>query len=192
MSHDREAGRLNFEYYRKAAKSLLKAAQSGNSSALERLARFRPGAGAPFVLHQAQLTIAREQGFASWPRFRAFLLESALDFQGVVARFIETALDDLQSAEELLARRPEIAGAGRSHGRESRKAYVKQRVPIARPSFRGDDGQRFRDRLFHWRHIAQHKRHKNSGPADFRSLRRHSSPPCKSADAVSVDLADTT
>ncbi len=110
MSTDREAVRLNLEYYRKAAKSLLKAAQAGDAAALGRMAGF--SSGVPAALHQAQLAIAREQGFASWPRFRAFLVESALDFQGLTAKFTDAALDDLGLAEEMLARHPAIAGAG--------------------------------------------------------------------------------
>lgn len=65
MSNDPEAMRLNLEYYRKAAKSLLRSAQAGDAAALERLSRIWPDSSAPFALHQAQLTIAREQGFAS-------------------------------------------------------------------------------------------------------------------------------
>ena len=107
-----EAVRLNLEYYRKAAKALLKAAQSGDAAALERIARHVTKPDQPPALHQAQLTIAREQGFASWPRFRAFLVESSLDFQGLVTEFVNAALGDLRRAEEMLARHPEIADAG--------------------------------------------------------------------------------
>jgi ankyrin repeat protein len=96
---------LNLEYYRKQAKSLLKAARSGDASALTRL-------GATPALHAAQLAIAREQGFASWPRFRAFLAQSALDFQGLAAAFIEAAVSDRRGAEELLAAHPDLAAAG--------------------------------------------------------------------------------
>lgn len=106
-----EATRLNLEYYRKAAKVLLKDAQSGDAAALDRIARHSSKPG-PLALHQAQLAIAREQGFASWPRFRAFLIESRLDFQGLVNRFVEAATEDARAARDLLARHPEIAVAG--------------------------------------------------------------------------------
>ncbi len=106
-----EAVRLNLEYYKKAAKSLLKAAQSADRSALERIARYSTKPSQPAELNQAQLTIAREQGFASWPKFRAFLVESSLDFQSLAAEFVETAVGDLRRAEEMLARHPEITGA---------------------------------------------------------------------------------
>jgi ankyrin repeat protein len=112
MSVNPEAVRLNLEYYRKAAKSLLKAANSGDADALERIARHSPKPSRPPRLHQAQLTIAREQGFASWPRFKAFLVESSLDFQGLVADFVNAALGDARRAEEMLARHPKIGGAG--------------------------------------------------------------------------------
>lgn len=63
---------LNLEYYRKQAKALLRTSQAGDASALERLLRyspklnlqgnFAPGSAVP-ALHDAQLAIAREQGF---------------------------------------------------------------------------------------------------------------------------------
>ena len=105
-----EAPRLNLEYFRKAAKALLKAAQSGDASALERLARYSVKTDQAPALHQAQLAIAREQGFASWPRFRAFLQESPLNIRELPNEFVKHALGDLRRAEEMLAQHPEIAG----------------------------------------------------------------------------------
>jgi ankyrin repeat protein len=113
MSTNSEASRLNLEYYRKQAKALLKAAQAGDPGALDRISRpatkFDPAAP---KLHDAQLTIAREQGFASWPRFRNFVVQSGLDFQKLVAAFLDAALSDLRRAEEMLAAHPKIGGAG--------------------------------------------------------------------------------
>jgi hypothetical protein len=103
-----KAGRLstlNLEYYRKHAKALLKAARSGDGAALARLG------GTP-ALHAAQLAIAREQGFVSWPRFRACLAQSSLDFQGLASAFVDAALSDRRCAEELLAAHSDLAGAG--------------------------------------------------------------------------------
>jgi ankyrin repeat protein len=101
------------EYYRKQAKALLRAAQSGDPGALERLSRQSPklNPAAP-KLHDAQLTIARERGFPTWPRFRTFILHSGLDDQGLVAAFIDAAVSDLRRAEEILTAHPQIAGAG--------------------------------------------------------------------------------
>jgi len=88
---------LNLEYYRKAAKSLLKAAHSGDEAARERIARYFPDVTP--ALHHAQLTVAREQGFASWPRFRDFIVQSNLDFAGFVNEFVRHALDNAPRAE---------------------------------------------------------------------------------------------
>jgi hypothetical protein len=63
-------------------------------------------------LHDAQLAIARQQGFASWPRFKAFIVESQLDFQGLVTAFIDAAVSDGRSAKEIMAAHPQIANAG--------------------------------------------------------------------------------
>lgn len=106
-----EATRLNLEYYRKQAKSLLKAVKSGDREASRRFNQTGDNVAEP-ALHDAQLVITREQGFASWPRFRAFVIQSALDFQGLVSKFVETALSELRQAEAMLASHPELAGAG--------------------------------------------------------------------------------
>jgi len=64
------------------------------------------------ALHDAQLVIAREQGFGSWPRFKAFIVESQLDFQGQVDAFIDAAVSDGGRARAMLANNPKIAQAG--------------------------------------------------------------------------------
>jgi len=113
MPTNSEAIRLNLEYFRKQAKTLLKAAQNGDPSSLERLSRhltkFDPAAP---KLHEAQLAVAREQGFPSWPRFRSYIVQSGLDDRGLVEAFIDAAVSDLRMAEEMLAAHPQIAEAG--------------------------------------------------------------------------------
>ncbi len=113
MPTNSEATRLNLEYYRKQAKAVLKAAQAGEPEALQRISRLVGAfdSAAP-KLHHAQTAVAREQGFASWPRFRRFVVQSGLDDQALVVTFIDAALSDLRRAEELLAAHPKIAGAG--------------------------------------------------------------------------------
>jgi ankyrin repeat protein len=106
-----ETASLNIEFYRKAAKALLKAARAGDRDANDRL-KAAGATGEIHVLHVAQLAIAREQGFASWPRFVAFITESNLDFQGLVTRFIDAATSDLHRARDILADHPELKGAG--------------------------------------------------------------------------------
>lgn len=105
MPTQSEASRLNLEYYKKRAKALLHRAKAGDAGAIAQME-------GKVALHAAQRAVAREQGFASWPRFRAFLEQSKLDFQGLVAAFVEAALSDRTRAEELLAAQPSIAGAG--------------------------------------------------------------------------------
>ncbi len=98
----------NLEYYRKQAKALLKAAKSGDPAATERIQRYSQ----ELALNAAQLTIAREQGFTSWARFRQFILRSRLDDHNQVVEFISAATSDLKQAEEILAQHPDLARAG--------------------------------------------------------------------------------
>ena len=65
----------DLDQYRRQAKDLRKALGSGDPAALDRLRQAHPqGAGArPVKLADAQLVLAREHGFASWPLFAAEL-----------------------------------------------------------------------------------------------------------------------
>lgn len=101
---------LNLDYYRKQAKALLRTARAGDPDANRRL--HRHGAPGETALHTAQLTIARELGFLSWPRLVAFITESSLDFRDLVDRFIDAAVSDGGRARDLLADHPQIANAG--------------------------------------------------------------------------------
>lgn len=62
--------RPNLEWLRNAARSLLKALRAGDAEALRRRAAAAPGASPP-TLSVAQLIVAREQGFPSWPALKA-------------------------------------------------------------------------------------------------------------------------
>jgi hypothetical protein len=66
----------SLEYYRKQAKSLLKAARSGDPASLQRVAPYSPGDDSPPTLSLAQLVVARENGFASWPKFKSHIERS--------------------------------------------------------------------------------------------------------------------
>jgi len=105
---------LNLEYYRKQAKKLLKAANAGDAGALARLTAISAsGARAgDYKLHDAQLAIAREEGFASWPKFQALLTESKLNYEKMAKKFVDAATSDLRRATEMLAANPELAQAG--------------------------------------------------------------------------------
>jgi hypothetical protein len=71
----------NLEQYKKQAKDLVKARNSGDSEASRRINQFHPRLGklpgterqSAFTLADAQLVIAREHGFESWPKFAKHL-----------------------------------------------------------------------------------------------------------------------
>lgn len=65
----------DLEQYRRQAKDLRKALAAGDPAALARLARFHPRADEARAakLADAQLVVAREHDFASWPAFAAHL-----------------------------------------------------------------------------------------------------------------------
>ena len=66
-------GRLHEEQQKKRAKELLKAIRNGETEAMQRLQAVHPGAEvSSVVLADAQLVIARENGFTSWPKLKAY------------------------------------------------------------------------------------------------------------------------
>jgi ankyrin repeat protein len=81
---------LNLEQQHKRAKDLLRAAREGDADALARIRAVRIDAGTdsrPLQLSDAQLTIARELGFDSWPKLTAELEERDVDaFREAVSR----------------------------------------------------------------------------------------------------------
>src|SRR5687767_456792 len=69
--------RPSLEHARKEAKALLRRLRAGDPDALSRLrertSRTEKKSPAPSRLADAQLVIAREHGFASWPRLVRYL-----------------------------------------------------------------------------------------------------------------------
>jgi ankyrin repeat protein len=61
----------SLEQLRKQAKELLRAHRAGDPQAAARVAAYEPGE--PLKLTGAQLVVAREHGFPSWPRLRAYV-----------------------------------------------------------------------------------------------------------------------
>lgn len=87
---------MNVEQLRKQAKELVKGARAGQEAALDRLGGREP------ILANAQLALAREQGYPSWPA----LVAAA---EANPEAFVRAATDGRrQRAETLLAARPEI------------------------------------------------------------------------------------
>ncbi|HSR69885.1 MAG TPA: ankyrin repeat domain-containing protein [Acidobacteriota bacterium] len=106
--------RHNLEQKKKLAKDLLRAFRRGDDKARGRVREFLPrlsdpdgrtsSAGKPLVLAEAQYVIARESGFASWPRMKSALEAAAMDEQSRMRRLIEAALQGRRAqVEELLA-----------------------------------------------------------------------------------------
>jgi ankyrin repeat protein len=88
---------VNLEQLRKQAKELVRAARAGDPAALERLSDL------PVRLAGAQLVLAREHGYPSWPA-----LVHALE--ATVGAFVHAATEGrCERARRLLAARPEIA-----------------------------------------------------------------------------------
>ncbi|MEQ8333894.1 DUF1835 domain-containing protein [Nisaea sp.] len=74
VPRDYFGGRLNLEQQKKRAKELLKAVRDGDAEALLRWEAHHPkGAASERQVADAQLVIARENGFPSWPRMKAHI-----------------------------------------------------------------------------------------------------------------------
>lgn len=63
----------NLDQLRKRAKDLHRAVRDGAADAVRRVAAHHPRPEAPLTLTGAQLVIAREHGFPSWPRLRDYV-----------------------------------------------------------------------------------------------------------------------
>jgi hypothetical protein len=81
----------NLDQLKRQAKDLLKALRAGDPQALLRIEQYLPNRSAAAALSDTQLVIAREYGFASWPKLRRHVLDLAArhvlaDQDRVVAR----------------------------------------------------------------------------------------------------------
>jgi ankyrin repeat protein len=124
--------RPNLEQYRKQAKDLVKAFGLESGAALSRIRPHHPrfhnllehaAKGARFTRTDAQLVIAREHGFESWPKFAKYiemlhLIRSVASLADPIAAFIEVACvprhsshgsGTLEHAEMILSRYPQVA-----------------------------------------------------------------------------------
>jgi ankyrin repeat protein len=114
--------RPSLEQYKKQAKELLKAYRSADVETIRRVKRNHPRFEklaepgfeiSKFALADAQLVIAREHGFESWPKFakRIEVINSDIAaLKNPVEAFIEAAVwhGTLEAAEAILATHPEI------------------------------------------------------------------------------------
>src|SRR6201996_7532546 len=98
--------RPNLEQYKKKPKDLLKAYRAADADAIRRVKKNHPRFEklseqgfeiTKFALADAQLVIAREHGFESWPKFAKHVQEvvrtsAALSLDNPVVAFIEAAI----------------------------------------------------------------------------------------------------
>ena len=103
--------RPDLDQLRRRAKELRDAARSGDVAALERLARHhRPVAHGPASLAAAQLVIARELGFASWPKLKAAVDAHATTPERRAEAFVAASIEGrLREAAAILDTVPDVA-----------------------------------------------------------------------------------
>jgi ankyrin repeat protein len=99
---------IDLEQARKRAKELLRRARAGDEDALARLRSDREPR-----LADAQLAVARELGFTSWPALKHEVEAARATFEERVERFVEDAtVVRFDRARRWLQREPAIASAG--------------------------------------------------------------------------------
>jgi ankyrin repeat protein len=110
--------RPSLEQYKKQAKDFVKLGKSGDAEIVQRVKKYHPRPGqvldAKFALADAQLVIAREHGFESWPKF-AKHIEALARENSPVSQF-ELAADavvtgDAAALESLLRENPKLIRA---------------------------------------------------------------------------------
>lgn len=111
--------RPNLRMDRKRAKSLLAAARRGEPDALQRLTAHHPrfadqtdlaALRQKVALHDAQLVVAREYGFSSWPRWKQFVELRKLDRAARAGALVTAACsNNIRKARVLLDSEPQLA-----------------------------------------------------------------------------------
>jgi ankyrin repeat protein len=100
-------GRPDLGHLRRQARDLLRAAQSGVTSAAERIS----AVSARQNLAAAQLAVARDYGFASWARLKTAVEARNRDLEQLAEEFCEASIRDWTGkAVRMLAASPELAG----------------------------------------------------------------------------------
>ncbi len=119
---------LHFGQQRKIAKDLLRAAAAGSPEALARLRAVRTDAGEPareLKLADAQLAVAREAGFPSWPKLVAGLKERDLAaFRDAVRR------RDLPQVAREAAQADDLITHGGERGRLAGQDVILEAVDV--------------------------------------------------------------
>jgi hypothetical protein len=104
--------RPSLDQLRRRAKELRDAARSGDPAALERVTARTPATpGGEVTLAAAQLAIAREHGYSSWPQLVAEVQARTAQRGQQVEEFLVASIRDWTGrAARMLARDPWIAG----------------------------------------------------------------------------------
>jgi ankyrin repeat protein len=98
--------RPDLDQLRHQAKDLLRAARAGDPAATARVRAVSGG----MTLTSAQLAVAREYGFASWPQLKAEVDARTMDLGRQVDAFLEASIRGwTDKAVQMLASTPEIA-----------------------------------------------------------------------------------
>ncbi len=115
--------RPSLEQYKKQAKDIIKLGKSGDPEVVQRIEKYHPRCGqllisgtlsSQFALSDAQLVIAREHGFESWPKFAKHVEELTRE-SSTVSKF-ELAADAIVAGragtiQSLLREHPELVRA---------------------------------------------------------------------------------
>src|ERR1700733_3544215 len=104
--------RPNLDQLRRQAKELRDAARRGEADALDRFEHY-PGGGppGPVTLAAAQLVVARELGFPSWPKLKVVVETGASSPEGLADAFVAASVERrLDEAASFLDAHPDIAG----------------------------------------------------------------------------------
>ena len=103
----------NLEQYKKQSRGFLNDLHQNIPGSLARLTATVPHFTGVPKLSDAQLVIAREHGFASWPKFRQHIQALGLDVVSKSSSFIEAAITRRKfiEAKSLLANTPGLTGS---------------------------------------------------------------------------------
>ncbi len=118
----------DLDQLKRQAKELLEAYRASSPDAVAEVTAYhRTATPETVALHDAQFVLARSYGFESWPKLKA-----AVD--GVTAAGLHEAVEsgDLETARELLTRRPELVDLGRGEMRALHMAVLKRDLEMTR------------------------------------------------------------
>jgi ankyrin repeat protein len=119
--------RPDLEQLKRQAKELLDAYLAADESAVAEVQRFyRAADPATFALHDAQLVLARNYGYGSWPKLKAYV-------DGVTATRLMEAVraNDIEQVRGILRIRPELVNFEEpgTHGHSALHYAVMNRMP---------------------------------------------------------------